>query len=48
MNREILPNGKIHLTSDIGIMDIRTEVVHSEVVCKEKNEKYFVEVEEDE
>ena len=48
MNREVLPNGKIHLTSDIGIMDIRTEVVNSEVVCKEKNEKYFKEVEEDE
>jgi len=47
MNREVLPNGKIHLTSDIGIIDIRTEVIHSEVICKDKNEKYFREVEEE-
>ena len=48
MNREVMPNGKIHLTSDVGVIDIRTDNIYSEVVCKDKNEKYFREVEEDE
>ena len=47
MNREVLPTGKIYLTSDIGIMDTRTEAEYSEVVCKEKNEKFFREVEDE-
>ena len=43
MTREV--NGKkVHLQSDIGILDSRTGKIHHEVVCSLKTEKYFKEV----
>ena len=44
MNREVLPNGLIKLTAQNGVKDIRTNIIHSEVICKPENEHYFVEV----
>ena len=39
-----LGNGMVRLTSPYPIMDVRTERIHSEVVCGVKKVKYFVEV----
>ena len=44
LNREVLPNGMIRLTSPLGIVDIRNNGVHYDVVCSPKKEKYFREV----
>ena len=45
MTRTELKNGYVKLTSENGVKDTRTEAVYSEVVVKEKNERFFVEVE---
>ena len=34
----------VKLTSDKHIKDIRTQMIHSEVICNEKDVKYFKEV----
>lgn len=44
LNREVLPNGMIRLTSPLGIVDIRNNGVHYDVVCSPQKEKYFHEV----
>lgn len=44
LTREVLPNGMIRLTSPLGIVDIRNNGVHYDVVCSPKKEKYFHEV----
>lgn len=44
MTKENLPNNKIRLTGDNGIIDIRTGNVYSEFVGDAKKEKYFVDV----
>ena len=44
LNREVLPNGDIRLTSPKGIMDIRSYAVYPVVICKPKMERFFVEV----
>lgn len=44
MTREV--NGKkVHLQSDIGILDSRTGKVHHEVICNRRDEKFFTELE---
>lgn len=47
MSKTVLPNGKIKLFSEIGIRDIRNDNIYSEVICKEENEHFFVEVSTD-
>lgn len=47
LNREVLPNGNIKLTSVQGVIDIRDNSVYSEVICKPKNEHYFKEAGEE-
>ena len=42
MNREVLENGLIRLTAPNGVLDTRTNIIHSEVICKEENEHWFV------
>ena len=44
MERTILPNNLIKLSSAVGIIDKRTSGVHSVVVCSNKKEKFFEEV----
>lgn len=44
LTREVLPNGMIRLTSPLGIVDIRNNGVHYDVVCSPQKEKYFHEV----
>lgn len=44
LTREVLPNGMIRLTSPLGIVDIRNNGVHYDVVCSPQKEKYFREV----
>lgn len=44
MTRTVLENGKIRLTSTVGIIDKRTNAKHHDVICSEKNERYFEEV----
>ena len=46
MEREVIHN-KVHLKSDKGIEDKRTGRIHYEVVCVLRNEKYFVEVDDE-
>lgn len=43
LHREVLPNGNVKLTSIYGVMHIRSEVIYSEVVCKPRNERFFIE-----
>ena len=43
MDREVLPNGNIYLYSIYGLIDTRSKQWHSEVICKPKNERFFVE-----
>ena len=43
MNKEVLPNGNIKLTSIYGVLDTRNDAIYSEVICKPKNERFFVE-----
>lgn len=43
LNREVLANGNIRLSSPKGIIDSRTDSVYSVVVCKPNKEKYFKE-----
>jgi len=45
MTREVLNNGMIRLHSDKGFKNTKTGLIHHDVICSEKNEKYFVEVE---
>ena len=40
-----MENGLIRLTSESDIKDIRTDNVYTEVICKTKNEKFFIETE---
>lgn len=47
LHREVLPNGNIKLTSIYGIMDIRNDIIYSEVVCKPRNERFFIEAPHD-
>lgn len=47
LNREVLPNGNIKLTSIQGVKDIRDDSVYSEVICKQKYEHYFKEAGEE-
>lgn len=42
MTIEDLHNGFFRLTATNGVKDIRNGVIHSEVVCKENNIKFFV------
>lgn len=44
MIRTVLENGKIRLTSQVGIVDKRTNSTHYDVICSDKNERYFEEV----
>ena len=46
MSREVI-NNKVHLKSSKGIIDTRTDKIHYEVICTLRNEKYFVEVEDE-
>ena len=43
MEREVLPNGFIKLTSNVGILDVRTSTIHSIAICDERTEKFFKE-----
>ncbi len=43
LHREVLANGNIHLWSENGIIDTRSNAVYSEVICKPINERFFVE-----
>lgn len=43
MEREVMENGLIHLFSENGVRDIRTDQIYSEVIIKPQYEKYFVE-----
>lgn len=45
MTREVIGN-TVHLTSESGIKDVRTDKIHHEVVCSLKTERYFAELEE--
>lgn len=44
MTREVIGN-TVHLTSESGIKDVRTDKIHHEVVCSLKTERYFAEKE---
>ena len=39
--REELENDFVKLTADNGVMDRRTNRVYSEVICKERNIRFF-------
>ena len=43
INREVLANGLIRLSSIKGIRDIRNNRVYSVVECETRNEKFYVE-----
>ncbi len=43
LHREVLANGNIHLWSEKGIIDTRSNAVYSEVICKPINERFFKE-----
>ena len=47
LHREVLPNGNIKLTSIYGVVDIRGNQWYSEVVCKPRNERFFIEAPHD-
>lgn len=47
MKIEELKNGLVRLTGDYGIKDIRTERIYSEVICKEKNIRFFSDADEE-
>ena len=44
-SRIVLENGNIKLSSPKGIIDIRNNIVYSEVICKPNKERYFMEAE---
>ena len=41
IEREVLHDGNIRLTSIYGVMDTRNGAIYSEVVCKPKLEHFF-------
>ena len=43
MTREVIGK-KVHMQSDIGILDSRTGKIHHEVICNRRDEKYFTEL----
>lgn len=43
LTREVLPNGKIRLSSPYGIVDTRSEQIYSVVICAPRFEKFFIE-----
>ena len=43
MSKTLLPNNLIQLTSNVGILDVRTNIIHSIVICDEKKEKFYKE-----
>ena len=43
ISREVLPNGNIYLYSEYGLIDTRNNLWYSEVVCKPRYERYFIE-----
>ena len=41
LNREVLANGNVRLSSPKGLVDTRTDRVYSEVICKPNKERFF-------
>ena len=41
LHREVRADGCIRLTSTYGVIDIRNNIMYSEVVCKPQNEHFF-------
>lgn len=44
MNREVLDNGYIKLTAPNGVLEIMTNTIKSEVICKPEDEHLYMEV----